>query len=246
MRKLVLLLALVGVSVHAGPILQIQPVIVQNATTTEAVVNDLLYASTIFQQIGIGIVSRPTLTSSTLPLNMALTVVGVNQFLTDSTWADVPVLTVWYVATIDNNPFIRGVAFELEYVGGFFRTGIGAAASRANDTVAHEIAHVLAGYQAIHQPDPNDDGHSLDPNNLLASGGIRNVPTSLSAINGQGGQLSQITASQAAVMYGSDFLTEVPEPAQAGLVALGLMVFGIAQRRVIQKRRTVAEIRKAA
>lgn len=106
------------------------------------------------------------------------------------------------------------------------------------DTMAHELGHNLGLDVA---PDPNADGngHSNDPNQLMASGGIRNIPLTLSDINPDGLGYDQLSENQIEVARRSSLLRDidvaaVPEPAPFAISFVGLMlllVFRQARRR---------------
>jgi len=70
-----------------------------------------------------------------------------------------------------------------------FNSGIG-----RRDTFAHELSHNLGL------------DHYDVANNLMASGGVRAVPSSVADITPDGAQLSQLTASQIATMRSSRFV----------------------------------------
>ncbi len=48
--------------------------------------------------------------------------------------------------------------------------------SAVPDTFAHELGHFITDSRSTHMEDPADQAHSLDPNNILADGGIRRYP----------------------------------------------------------------------
>ena len=218
--RLLILAVLLATSALAGPILTVQPVIVQSATSASAIQNDLDFSEVIFSQIGLEVAFLPALSSATLPSNMVFTAQGLAPYIFDSTWQPMPILTLFYVALIDSNPGIRGVSVTLELLSGELRTFVAAAPNRANDTVAHEIAHVLTDYFAYEQPIPGDPAHSGNPLNLLAPGSSRLLPQLLTDVQGNGGNRSQITADQSQAMLASDFV--VPEPGSAMLIVIGI------------------------
>lgn len=88
------------------------------------------------------------------------------------------------------------------------------------DTFSHELGHVLGlpHYTGTNQA-----------NNLMASGGIRNVPQSLANVAPDGLAYDELRASQIATIRGSQFAQPVPEPAT--MTVLGLGVAAIAARR---------------
>ena len=79
------------------------------------------------------------------------------------------------------------------------------------DTIAHEIGHNLG------LP------HLISPNSLMASGGVRNVPSSIGQITPDGA-LSQLSVSEIATALSSPLVQPdaVPEPATLLLTGLGL------------------------
>jgi hypothetical protein len=103
------------------------------------------------------------------------------------------------------------------------------------DTVAHEMGHNL-GLVANTDPDSDGAGHSTNPNHLMASGGIRRVPTSRNDIFPAGLRYDQISALQISQARQSRLLRDVPtvvvpEPATVVLMAGGMLVLGVIGRR---------------
>ncbi len=68
------------------------------------------------------------------------------------------------------------------------------------DTWAHELYHFVGDGQAVHSPQGADPAHSSDANNLIGSGGIRQIPVNVSEVgpqmSGTVGGKDQITAAQ--------------------------------------------------
>ncbi len=90
------------------------------------------------------------------------------------------------------------------------------------DTIAHELGHNLG------LP------HFASPDQLMASGGIRNVPASLADINPDGLKLDKITPQQAATARASSLLRDVtttPEPVSMALAGAGILALVIIRRR---------------
>ncbi|MHB1156434.1 MAG: PEP-CTERM sorting domain-containing protein [Phycisphaerales bacterium] len=73
------------------------------------------------------------------------------------------------------------------------------------DTFAHELFHFVGDGLAVQSPNGGDPAHSTDANNLIASGGIRNIPTSTNQvgppISGSVGGVDQITSPQVQRMF---------------------------------------------
>ncbi|MDP2430520.1 MAG: hypothetical protein Q8O33_00645 [Pseudomonadota bacterium] len=101
------------------------------------------------------------------------------------------------------------------------------------DTLAHELGHNF-GLQ------PNSLGgvgwHSTDPNNLMASGGIRRVPTTLSDISPIGLGYDQLTLAQVNNARQSSLLSNVaydtiPEPASSALFVIALLALSVSRYR---------------
>jgi len=99
------------------------------------------------------------------------------------------------------------------------------------DTLAHELGHnfglVPDGF--VDYAGASDPGHSLDPNSLMASGTIRNVPTTLDDVNPDGLGLDQLPQTHIDFARTSSLLRDVntvPEP--GSLELLGLALAGVA------------------
>jgi hypothetical protein len=236
MRRFCLLVVLL-VSVCTGvglaatiPYIEVQPVIVQGSSSDPIIQNDISYAQAIFAQIGLNIEVFSTLFSSTASTTMDLTnTANLASYITDSTWRPFPILTVFYVGSIVNPPapgLIRGVSYELTSgVQEFYAIGI--SSIHVNDTLAHEIAHVLTHFNAFWQPNPSpDEAHSSDPNNLLAGGNIRNLPNSFADI----GTVDQLKPIQQTAILDSPFV-QAPEPAVMVLIGSGFAAIGLLRRR---------------
>ncbi len=107
------------------------------------------------------------------------------------------------------------------------------------DTVAHELGHNF-GLVAV---DLGGDGtgHSTSPDQLMASGGIRQVPTTLADINPSGLGLDKLPTDQINFARQSSLLQDVsnvPEPASVVLMGSGVMlVLTIGRRRSASRRR---------
>jgi PEP-CTERM motif len=104
------------------------------------------------------------------------------------------------------------------------------------DTMGHELGHNL-GLDNAADPDydsANHDGHSGNLNQLMASGGIRHVPTTIGDINPDGFGYDQLTAYQIGISLQSSLLTPdsaVPEPGGMVLFGSGLLAIVLGRSR---------------
>lgn len=110
-------------------------------------------------------------------------------------------LFAFFANTLDGSVYgnawlgANGSAFDATLISGF-NGGIG-----RRDTFAHELGHNL-GLE-----------HYEVSSYLMASGGVRAIPSGLADINPDGAQLDQFTASQIAIMRDSPFVfANVPAP----------------------------------
>jgi hypothetical protein len=101
------------------------------------------------------------------------------------------------------------------------------------DTIAHELGHNLGlDHTTL------GAGGAL---NLMSSGAVRSIPTSLLDIYPNGLQMDQLTAAQIAVAQSSPFLSPVPEPAVAILALVGFAALFSKQKWTRRRRRPVSE-----
>lgn len=98
------------------------------------------------------------------------------------------------------------------------------------DTMAHELGHNF-GLADPTDPEYSSGGHSNNPNELMASGGIRLVPQTLGNIAPNGTNYDQLSAVQIALARNSSLLQPVPEPETWALMAGGLGLLGFMRRR---------------
>lgn len=105
------------------------------------------------------------------------------------------------------------------------------------DTMAHELGHNLG---LVPTTDPQyagtgDPSHSNDGNQLMASGAIRQVPSTLADINPSGLGYDQLSAFQIDVARQSSLLSPVPEPEGYALLLAGLAFVTCLSRRSRQR-----------
>lgn len=141
--------------------------------------------------------------------------------------------TMWLVHTVDGaygeawfdaGGLVIAMDDVMAYNGGIGRL----------DTIAHEIGHNLG----LVGPAIGGDAGGHDNSNhsfLMASGGVRNVPSSLSEICPDGPCYDLLSSSQIAVARSSFLLRDVqqsvPEPASVMLLGAGLLACAATRRR---------------
>jgi len=119
-----------------------------------------------------------------------------------------------------------GLVISMDYVLAY------SAAGRI-DTIAHELGHNL-GLVPNSVANADGGGHSTQPNQLMASGGIRTIPTSLADIAPSGTALDYLHSDKIAVARSSSLLHDIvlaPEPATMVLLGFGLLAVGVGTRR---------------
>ena len=90
------------------------------------------------------------------------------------------------------------------------------------DTFSHELGHVLGL--------PHYTGANT-ANNLMASGGVRNIPQTLGNVAPDGLAYDFLTTAQINTIRNSQFATAVPEPATLTLLGLGVAAVAARRRR---------------
>jgi hypothetical protein len=196
----------------------VQPVIAGSATVTNAFLNnEELYATTIFDQIGLALDFLSPISDSTVPTSYDGTVSNEpQQYFGSSSFQSLPILTVWFVSTITNAGISdRGLSQNHGTTPASWIATTGSATA-ANDTLAHEIANDLDGLQET-------TGHSTF---LEEVGTDRTIPSSLSQVFPTGSD-DQITSAQATRILGTlDFVQDLdtPEPGTFALGGLGILL----------------------
>jgi hypothetical protein len=216
---------------HGNQVLTIQPILAGSSADPN-LPQDLLFANAIYAQAGIIINPLLVLTNSALSDNLATTFTGYTSFLNTWTPPDSTTLPVWFVGTINSSSAYLGTSFcYLSACGVWVANSASLPATLQPDVLAHEIAHLLTGFNAITSPISGDPAHSSDPFNLLATGGARHIPTSIADISPDGLRYDQITLAQSVAMEANSFLVdELPEPATPTLFVSGLLML-VAVRR---------------
>ncbi len=100
------------------------------------------------------------------------------------------------------------------------------------DSIAHELGHNF-GLVSNSDPESDGSGHSINPDELMAPGGIRNVPGTVADINPNGLQWDLISDYQINGTRRSSLLEDVaiPEPATVAIFASGLLALVAIRRR---------------
>lgn len=137
--------------------------------------------------------------------------------------ADPLVVNAWFVDNVINAS-VYGFAFldqpymvmDTSAIAGFSSLG-------RVDTFSHELGHVLGL--------PHYTGSNTS-SNLMASGGVRNIPQTLGDVAPDGLGLDFLTTSQISTIRGSQFAIEaVPEPATMSIVGVGMAAYGMRRRK---------------
>ncbi len=109
------------------------------------------------------------------------------------------------------------------------------------DTIAHELGHNL-GLVPNTYNGSDGTGHTTNPVQLMASGGIRDVPATMADIAPDGRNWDQIPADQISIARGSSLLRDidVPEPESWLLLLAGIGCIAAMRRRTAPRRTLVA------
>jgi hypothetical protein len=230
---------------YGNPFITVQPVFAGTTVPTD-IARDELFARTIYAQISIDINFLAPLTSSSVPNTLEdqtaggfFNSAGFDVYLKDSSWQAAPILTVWYVTSMTSGAVGESICQSV-VVGAGVENRCGAWVASVpnpnNDTVAHELTHVLTGFYAAWQV-ASDLMHSTDPYNILAPGNIRHIPSTIADINPNGLQFDRIEPIQVSNgitggILGSGFVQAVPEAGSLFTAAAGLVLVLIGKLRI--------------